>query len=150
MIPSVRPRFRSLVAGSGLCVLLAAVSSCSTLSARGGGGTTGGGESDAVNVTVLYEFAAGGAPRCTGASTWVYTPVSLTGSAGRAERIVEPQSYDVAADASGRCVFRAGQLGLKKGTWRIQGTLAGECDADLQATTSITFRQGSGGCTKFP
>jgi enamine deaminase RidA (YjgF/YER057c/UK114 family) len=150
MFRSMRAWFRSLVAITGLCVLLAPVSSCSLISPGSSGGSGAGSESDAANLSVLYDFGSGGAPRCTGSSTWIYTPISLTGSTGRTERIVEQQSYDQAADASDRCVFRAGQLGLKKGTWRIQGTLAGECDVDIQATTAVAFRQGSAGCTKFP
>jgi hypothetical protein len=104
-----------------------------------------------VNVNVQDSFAAGGAPSCTGSVTWIYTPRSLTGSAGRAGQIAEPDTYNVPSDASGQCTFGAGQLGLKKGTWRIQSDATGACDVNLQAaTTSVTFRQGITGCTTLP
>jgi hypothetical protein len=151
MFSSGRSWIRSLVACIGVIPLLATVSGCGLISAGSGGGTQpGGGDSDAVNLNVLYDFASAGARKCTGSFTWTYTPISLTGSTGRSEQIVDPQSYDVTSDASDRCVFRAGELGLKKGTWRVRGTLTGECDVDLQDTATVTFRQGTAGCAKFP
>jgi hypothetical protein len=88
MFPSARPRFGSLVAGAGLCILLATVSSCSTLSPPSGGGSSGaGGESEAANLSVLYDFPSQGAPKCTGSITWIYAPISLTGFQGNTEKI---------------------------------------------------------------
>jgi hypothetical protein len=151
MFPPLRPLSRSIVAGTGLCVLLATISACSTLSPRGDGGTVGDGQSDAVNVNVRYEFPSGGAPKCTGNLTWAYTPITLTGSAGRAEQFEQPRTYDVQANlGSNSCVFSDGQLGLKKGSWRIAATSTGVCDVDLQAAmTTVTFKLGSN-CTQFP
>jgi hypothetical protein len=138
------------IVGSALFTSLLARSGCGPISIGGGGGSGGGG-SDAVNVNVHYTFASGGAPRCTGSVTWVYTPLSLTGSAGRAERIVEPETYDVTSDASNQCTFGAGQPGLRKGTWRIQSGGTGGCDVNLHTTTTyVTFRQGAANCTTLP
>ena len=139
-----------VISGTALLTSLITSSGCGLISIGGGGGGGGGG-SDAVNVNVRYSFASGGAPTCTGSATWVYTPLSLTGSAGRAGQIVEPETYNVPSDASGQCAFGAGQLGLKKGTWRIQSNASGGCDVNLQAaTTSVTFRQGIASCKTFP
>jgi hypothetical protein len=151
MFQSLRPRSRSLVAGTSLCVFLATISGCSTFNAGGGGGSAAGGQSDDVGVNVQYEFPSGGAPKCTGNLTWTYTPITLTGTNGRTERIEQSRSYDVQADlTSDSCVFSDGQLRLKKGSWRIAGTPAGPCDVDLQAPmTKVTFKLGSS-CTQFP
>ena len=105
--------------------------------------------SDAVNVNVGYTFSSGGATNCTGSITWVFTPISLTGSMGRTQQITDQQSYDVSADGTDdRCTFSVGELGLKKGTWQIQGGVAGTCRVNLTtAYTTVFFRQGVAGCT---
>jgi hypothetical protein len=135
-----------LISGTALLTSLVTVSGCDWNNNGGGGGGT-----DPVNVAVQFTFASGGAPSCTGSVTWVYTPLSLTGPTGRAGQIVEPDTYNVPSDASDQCTFSAGQLGLKKGTWRIQSDASGSCVVNLQAaTTSVTFRQGIAGCTTLP
>jgi hypothetical protein len=122
-----------------------AAAGCQPVSTGGGTGST-----DAVNVSAQYSYAGSPGTQCQGSFTWSYQPVSLTGTSGRTSIVSETKQYDVSANAAGQCVFGDGQLGLKKGTWRIQNTLAG-CTVTLTApTTLVTFRQGAAGCTTIP
>jgi hypothetical protein len=122
-----------------------AAAGCQPVTSGGGTNTT-----DAVNVNAQYTYAGSPGTQCQGSFAWSYQPVTLTGISGRTSPVSETKQYNVPADASGQCVIADGQLGLKKGTWRIQNTLAG-CTVTLTApTTLVTFRQGAAGCTTVP
>jgi hypothetical protein len=136
----------AIVGGAAILTAVITASGCDPYVSSGGNGA-----SNAANVSLQYSFASGGAPDCTGSVTWIYAPLSLTGTTGRTGQITEPETYNVFSDASGQCAFGAGQLGLRKGTWRIQSTVSAGCDVSLQAAvTAVTFRQGMAGCTTTP
>jgi hypothetical protein len=114
----------------------------------GEGGSQGG---DAVSVSASYQWPAQ-APRCTGTAVWVYTPLTLSGKQGRDAQIVERVPFDVTASASGHCTVGSGQIGLKRGTWRVAVDLADtSCDVELtRPQTSVRFTRGTGGCVRWP
>jgi hypothetical protein len=144
-------RFYRVLVCTSIVVITMSLASCVWPGTSGGG--NGGSSSDSpVNVNVSYTFPSHGATRCTGNITWTFTPVQLTGSQGKSDQITEAISYDELANvASGECVLKGGQLGLRKGNWQIAGSNVGSCTVMLNASTTIVaFRQGNTACTHVP
>jgi hypothetical protein len=143
--------YRVLVCASIVVVITMSLASCVWPGTSGGG--SGGSSSDSpVNVNVSYTFPSFSATRCTGNITWTFTPVQLTGSVGKSDQISDTISYDEFANvASGECVLKGGQLGLRKGSWQIAGSNVGSCTVMLNArSTIVAFRQGNTSCTHIP
>jgi hypothetical protein len=136
-------RRTGLVAGVGIVTAVLTLSGCIS----GGSGTTP--VPDTAAVTARYVWNVGpDTPRCTMHLTWVFTPISLTGTAGGRQTVTKVEDYDVSAGASETCVFEAGELGMATGRWRMDLLESGQtCELELTGgLNAYVVRHGQAGC----